>query len=327
MKCEVCGGEVVVEGCGGQTPVRSPPRKCVRCGVVGSGVVADAPVAPALPPFPAALAAAAAGVTSGDGGNGSSAAGLREEVERWRMFTPAEVDRGKCLARTWNAGKGGQCAKKPDKSGRFCWQHGKNCGGPTWLGEVTGEIPMRKLEDFEKARRRVNGERGGAHGADGGGGGGGVASGAGRERVDGEEACAGGEGVAGSQGAESCVGDVGRVGGVVQGSGGRVGGVKGRVLGAGFAIEGSEAGVGSGARGGRGRVSSAAGRGRGRGRVVSGFGEGRVEDVRALEERRDAEACDRQRARREEGERGRAVDFRGRELKRSEGGAFSLRKD
>ena len=87
---------------------------------------------------------------------------------------------------------------------------------------------------------------------------------------------------------------------------------------------GGEVGAGRGAAGAAGRGVAA--RGRGSGRVVSGFGAERVEDVRALEERLDEEACDRQRQRREEGERGRMVDFRGRELERNEGGAFSWRK-
>ena len=310
VKCEVCGGDVVVEGGVGQTPVRSPPRKCGKCGGAGSGVVAEGLVVPELPAFPAALAAVGAGVTSGDRGNGGSAAGSRGGAERWRLFTPGEVDERKCMARVWNGGEGAQCSK-PACEGRLCKMHAGKRGGPSWLGEVTGEIPAGKLGDFEKALRRKEAKRGGVRG----------------ERADGEEACAGGEGAAMSESVGSGVGGVGRAGDVVQGSGGRGGGVKGRVLGAGFAIEVGGAGVGAGSRGGSGGASSASGGGRGRGRVVSGFGEGRVEDVRALEERRDAEACDRQRIRREEGERGRAVDFQGRELKRSEGGAFSLRKD
>ena len=246
----------------------------------------------------------------GDRGNEGSAAGSRGEVERWRLFTPAEVDGRKCMARVWNGGKGAQCSKAACE-GVLCKMHAGKRGGPSWLGEVTGEIPVGKLGDFEKALRRLETKSGGVRG----------------ERADGEEACAGGESVAKSESVESGVGEVGRAGDVVQGSGGRGGGVKGRVLGAGFAIEVGGAGVGAGSRGGSGGASSASGGGRGRGRVVSGFGEGRVEDVRALEERRDVEACDRQRIRREEGERGRAVDFQGRELKRNEGGAFTLRKD
>ena len=69
-----------------------------------------------------------------------------------------------------------------------------------------------------------------------------------------------------------------------------------------------------------------AARGLGRGRVVSGFGEERVEDVRAQAEQRDVEALDRHRHRSEQGERGDVVDFQGRPLDRSDGGAFSLKK-
>ena len=85
---------------------------------------------------------------------------------------------------------------------------------------------------------------------------------------------------------------------------------------------GAESACGAAGAAGVGAVA----RGGGRGRVVSGFGEERVDDVRVMTERRDGEACDRQRQRREGGARGRMVDFGGRDLARNEGGAFSLRR-
>ena len=87
---------------------------------------------------------------------------------------------------------------------------------------------------------------------------------------------------------------------------------------------GGEAESGCGVAGAAG--VGAVARGGGRGRVVSGFGEERVDDVRAMAERRDGEACDRQRQRRQDGARGRMVDFGGRELERNAGGAFSLKR-
>ena len=65
--------------------------------------------------------------------------------------------------------------------------------------------------------------------------------------------------------------------------------------------------------------------GRGRGRVVMGFGSERVEDVRALEEERDREACERQRGRNEDFVRGRARDLGG-DLDRAEGGPSRWRR-
>ena len=63
----------------------------------------------------------------------------------------------------------------------------------------------------------------------------------------------------------------------------------------------------------------------GRGRVVMGFGHERVEDVRALEEDREQESCQRQRERNEQFARGRARDLQG-DLDRADGGAFSWRR-
>ena len=293
-------------------------------------------VAPELPPFPAALVAASAGsgrkrtgeVAAGSdrlgeagAGQESGAEGAGEEAARWKKFTPLVVDSKKCLGRTWNEGKGGQCTKKPGAGADLCSGHACKVGTDKWLGKVTGEIPAAKLKEFEKrfekARAGTVVKAGGSdevrrepRGSAGAGGGVAEVSGAGEQGQ-------GGAGVAASGGGKFK--RVRRAGFAV----GSVGedGVPGETRGA----LGSEVGAGRGAAGAAGRGVAARGR-RGGGRVVSGFGAERVEDVRALEERLDDEACDRQRQRREEGERGRMVDFRGQELDRNEGGAFSLRK-
>ena len=201
----------------------------------------------------------------------------------------------------------------------MCRAHASKVGTDRWLGKVTGEIPDIKLKEFEKKfEKRSAGavaragdtdsaQRGLPAGA-------GASAGVARVMGAGEQQ---GEGVPG-----------------VSASG--VGRFK-RLRRAGFAVQSvGEDGVGGdealggevdSGRGAAGAASSGfAARGRGGGRVVSGFGTERVEDVRAVEERRDEEARDRQRQRREEGTRGRMVDFRGRELERNDGGAFSLGK-
>ena len=75
----------------------------------------------------------------------------------------------------------------------------------------------------------------------------------------------------------------------------------------------------------RGVGEAARAKGAGGRRIVSGFGKERVEDVGALEARREEEeALARHRLRAREGARGRAVDFHGQDLDRGAGGAFSL---
>ena len=58
---------------------------------------------------------------------------------------------------------------------------------------------------------------------------------------------------------------------------------------------------------------------------MMGFGNERVEDVRALEEDREQESCQRQRERNEEFATGGARDLQG-DLDRAEGGAFRWRR-
>ena len=187
--------------------------------------------------------------------------------------------------------------------------HASKVGTDTWLGKVTGGIPEEKLKEFEKEFEKQSAgavvQAGGAVGA----------------REGSRDGAGESDGVATVTGA-------GERGQGVAGAAAQSGSRFKRLRRAGFAVanlsEGGVEEVSVAASGGEG--SSVMAPGRGGGRVVSGFGAERVEDVRALEERRDEEACGRQRQRREEGARGRMVDFRGRELERNEGGAFSLRK-
>ena len=363
----------------------SPPRKCARCGgtglagarteVGGSGGVA----APALPPFPAALlAVAGASGAQGQGGAGglggaaedvarAAAVGARqssetnagEDVPRWRLFTPPAVDAGRCLARVWKEGCGGQCTRKPQAGADLCATHTKNVGKDAWLGKVTGEIPAKKLKEFERARKRTEAGAGaiggGAH-AKGGGVGDGVLAG-GAEASKGEAEGAEERGVPAREEEEGRMKRLRRagfeIGGIGEGLGTGAGGggaaastiaagagesdlrQGGEVLG----VVAGEAAAGEGranclrrGQGGRGRGERVVGavgeaahaRGAMSGRIVSGFGEERVEDVRGLAARREEEALARHHVRAEEGARGRAVDFHGQDLDRGAGGAFSL---
>ena len=62
-----------------------------------------------------------------------------------RPFTPEVVDDGsRCLARTWNGGRGGQCKAKPAQDG-LCKVHLRSHAH----GLVTGDIPAAKLAQFE----------------------------------------------------------------------------------------------------------------------------------------------------------------------------------
>jgi len=68
-----------------------------------------------------------------------------------RRFTPAVIDHGLCLARTWNNAKGGQCGRQPLADTEFCRGHVVN---QRWQvhGRVDGPIPEEKFEEFMKAR-------------------------------------------------------------------------------------------------------------------------------------------------------------------------------
>lgn len=68
-------------------------------------------------------------------------------------FTPAVINPLLCMARTWNLGAGGQCAKRGTGGDGFCASHFKE---ERWRvhGRVDGPIPAKKLKDFESARKK-----------------------------------------------------------------------------------------------------------------------------------------------------------------------------
>ena len=274
-------------------------------------------------------------------------AGVGEETARWKRFTPSSVDMSRCLARVWSGGRGGQCANAPLPGEDLCKRHAAKFGKDGCHGKVTGGIPEKKLKEFEKAAEKATARERLCED-------GGPRKGSGEVRGEGRDAE---QGMA-EPGARSGNGlkrlrraGFAAVGSVSQGLAGEVCGVAGNAAeevngataaaaaGTGSAMacgereNGSEGGrvlVGGVVRGrgagGRGRGRMAAARGSsGRGRVVMGFGNERVEDVRALEEDREQESCQRQRERNEQFARGRARDLQG-DLDRADGGAFSWRR-
>jgi hypothetical protein len=70
------------------------------------------------------------------------------DLEQWeeelrKRYTPTHIDSGKCQARVFGGGKGGQCPNMP-KHGRTC---GK-CGAEPKHGLVTGRVPTGKWKAF-----------------------------------------------------------------------------------------------------------------------------------------------------------------------------------
>ena len=63
-------------------------------------------------------------------------------------FTPKTIQMDKCMARTWNDGKGGQCHNLPSADSEFCTNHLKN---RQWQvhGRVDGQIPLKKMSEFQ----------------------------------------------------------------------------------------------------------------------------------------------------------------------------------
>ena len=285
-------------------------------------------MAPELPPFPPALQAAAAaaarkgrsstelGGASGSGEDpgpaGAGQGGGAGAEDLWQQFTPTVIDEGKCFARVWGAGRGGQCAKRRLEGKDYCGSH---CEAQSRVhGDVRGDIPAPKFRQFlAEAAKRAK-----------------------RQREEKAGSSAGGVAAAGQEVPRAPVGESsGAQATQGRGAGGGVASreevVARRLRRAGFATPALGTGAGEeGVVSGRGAAGDAGGgvvaRGGGRGRAVSGFGEERVDDVQALEELREGEACARQRRRRQEGARGRMVDFGGREMDRNEGGAFSLKR-
>ena len=66
------------------------------------------------------------------------------------------VDPTRCQARTWNAGAGRQCARKPCDGRPFCAQHAKTLTNGTVVGEVEAAIQ----EKYDKANSRGLGAKG-----------------------------------------------------------------------------------------------------------------------------------------------------------------------
>ena len=98
----------------------------------------------------------------------ASMADTRRDPHRaseWTLYTPRSIDLTRCMARTWNDGKGGQCGKPKRPGGRFCLFHAKQEGEKGWHGAVDGDIPLGKLVEFRRKRARV--EKGAAAGAPG----------------------------------------------------------------------------------------------------------------------------------------------------------------
>ena len=77
--------------------------------------------------------------------------GLIPEGEVWHRFTPSVIDPALCLARTFNAGAGGQCKRKPRAGEVTCAM----CKTPVH-GRVDGPIPDNKLATFLRAATKRN---------------------------------------------------------------------------------------------------------------------------------------------------------------------------
>ena len=78
-------------------------------------------------------------------------------VERWRQCTPGPIDDfvGKCKARIWNGGAGGQCKSRCVGDSEFCRTHGKqNDSGRLVHGRVDGDIPEPKYREFLKCVKK-----------------------------------------------------------------------------------------------------------------------------------------------------------------------------
>jgi len=68
-----------------------------------------------------------------------------------KEFTPATVDIALCLARTWNNGRGGQCARRASHGRRFCGHHNEE--NSREHGALDEEIPEGKLAEFRSHRK------------------------------------------------------------------------------------------------------------------------------------------------------------------------------
>eukprot|EP00438_Fugacium_kawagutii_P032631 Skav232016 [mRNA] locus=scaffold3320:70427:70973:- [translate_table: standard] len=69
-------------------------------------------------------------------------------------FTPGRIQLDKCMARTWNHGKGGQCRLPPTGNSDFCKRHSQNS---QWQvhGRVDGHVPPNKMGEFERFKKHT----------------------------------------------------------------------------------------------------------------------------------------------------------------------------
>ena len=82
--------------------------------------------------------------------------GQAHSSSTWRDFTPASIDPKKCYARTWGYGCGGQCKNRPVDGRTLCVSHlSQSHREGLSHGQVTGEIPLKKLQEFVAHRSRV----------------------------------------------------------------------------------------------------------------------------------------------------------------------------
>eukprot|EP00435_Cladocopium_sp_Y103_P022723 s2347_g5.t1 len=67
-------------------------------------------------------------------------------------FTPKIIRMDRCMARTWNGGKGGQCSLPKTAKSDFCTRHAENL---KWQvhGRVDGHIPSKKISEFERSKK------------------------------------------------------------------------------------------------------------------------------------------------------------------------------
>eukprot|EP00931_Biecheleriopsis_adriatica_P056434 TRINITY_DN33432_c0_g1_i2.p1 TRINITY_DN33432_c0_g1~~TRINITY_DN33432_c0_g1_i2.p1 ORF type:complete len:927 (+),score=175.40 TRINITY_DN33432_c0_g1_i2:60-2840(+) len=70
-------------------------------------------------------------------------------VDSHADFTPAKIYIGRCFARVWGSGRGGQCPKPRRPSSDFCGTHGGQ--KPLPHGRVDGPVPAAKLQEFLRA--------------------------------------------------------------------------------------------------------------------------------------------------------------------------------
>eukprot|EP00929_Paragymnodinium_shiwhaense_P112899 TRINITY_DN8115_c0_g2_i1.p1 TRINITY_DN8115_c0_g2~~TRINITY_DN8115_c0_g2_i1.p1 ORF type:complete len:537 (+),score=111.33 TRINITY_DN8115_c0_g2_i1:93-1703(+) len=71
-------------------------------------------------------------------------------TDGWQAFTPAKIDKTKCLARTWASGLGGQCTRAAEAGG-ICKMHMVEDKWRTH-GRVDGPIPEAKLLEFQRGK-------------------------------------------------------------------------------------------------------------------------------------------------------------------------------